>query len=180
MLKAVREAKQHAAEAHVLVLSNVVEHLDARLVREHRAQPLAHKERRQRIVVPANDDVAHRSVLRQHVQDHRQPQLTADAEHLRRTRVYVDLVPVAWRHLTIVVGVVLVSDENEHGAFGHAWADVREGGKCKVADAALFDMKDATIRYIPIGLLEDEGMGYSMDLMRAMRIWVERVVVLGR
>lgn len=80
----------------------------------------------------------------------------------------------------VVVGVVLVSNENEHGAFGHAWADVREGGKWKVADAALFGMKGATIRYIPIGLLEDEGMGYSMDLMRAMRIWVERVVVLGR
>ncbi len=80
----------------------------------------------------------------------------------------------------VVIGVVLVSDENQHGAFGHAWAEVREGGKWKVADAALFDMKRATIRYIPIGLLEDEGMGYSMDLMRAMRIWVERVVVLGR
>lgn len=79
----------------------------------------------------------------------------------------------------VVVGAVLVSDGNKFGTFGHAWAELREDGQWKVADAALFDMADVTLRYIPIGLLEDEGMGYGMDLMRAMRTWVERVVVVG-
>ena len=71
----------------------------------------------------------------------------------------------------VVVGVALVSDENSHGAFGHAWAEMLEDGKWKVADAALFDLK-ATVRYVPIGLMEDEGMGYAMDLARLMNGWV--------
>lgn len=78
----------------------------------------------------------------------------------------------------VVLGVALVSEEQGHGAFGHAWAEMLEDGKWKVADAALYGLK-STVRYLPIGLMEDEGMGYAMDLMRSMNIWVDRVVVLG-
>jgi transglutaminase-like putative cysteine protease len=78
----------------------------------------------------------------------------------------------------VMIGVVLVSDDRNHGAFGHAWAEVLEDGKWKVADAALFDWKNAA-RYLPIGLMEDEGMGFSMDLVRILQIWIDRVVVLG-
>jgi len=78
----------------------------------------------------------------------------------------------------VVIGVVLVSEEQKFGAFGHAWAEVLEDGQWKVADAALHEWK-ATARYLPIGLVEDEGMGYAMDLVRIMRVWIDRVVVLG-
>jgi transglutaminase-like putative cysteine protease len=78
----------------------------------------------------------------------------------------------------VVMGVALVSDENSHGAFGHAWSEMFEDGQWKVADAALAGLKP-TVRYLPVGLMEDEGMGYAMDLMRIMQIWIERVVVLG-
>jgi hypothetical protein len=78
----------------------------------------------------------------------------------------------------VVLGVALVSDEKGHGAFGHAWAETLEQGKWSVADAALFEL-DAAVRYVPIGLLEDEGMGYSMDLVRTMQMWIDRVIVLG-
>ena len=30
-----------------------------------------------------------------------------------------------------------------------------------------------------MGVLDDEGMGYAMDLARLMNGWVERLVVLG-
>jgi transglutaminase-like putative cysteine protease len=78
----------------------------------------------------------------------------------------------------VVLGVALVSEENRHGAFGHAWAELFEDGKWQVADAALSGAKP-TVRYLPIGLIEDEGMGYAMELMRVMQIWIERVEVLG-
>lgn len=78
----------------------------------------------------------------------------------------------------VVIGVVLVSEEQKHGAFGHAWAELLEDGEWKVADAALHDW-EATARYLPLGLVEDEGMGYTMDLVRIMRVWIDRVVVLG-
>lgn len=78
----------------------------------------------------------------------------------------------------VVLGVALVSEQKKHAAFGHAWAELFESGKWQVADAALFDLK-ADVRHLPVGVIEDEGMGYAMDLMRIMQIWVERVVVLG-
>jgi transglutaminase-like putative cysteine protease len=78
----------------------------------------------------------------------------------------------------VVVGVALVSSEKDFGTFGHAWTELLEDGKWQVADAALFDL-EATVRYLPLGLIEDEGMGYAMELMRLMDIWIDRVVVLG-
>jgi len=78
----------------------------------------------------------------------------------------------------VAIGVALVSEDGELGTFGHAWAEILENGKWEVADAALHGL-DGTVRYLPLGLLEDEGMGYSMDLIRTMRIWIDRVVVLG-
>jgi transglutaminase-like putative cysteine protease len=78
----------------------------------------------------------------------------------------------------VALGVALVSQQQNHAAFGHAWAELLEDGQWKVADAALHGVK-AEVRYVPIGLMEDEGMGYSMGLLRPMQRWVNRVVVLG-
>lgn len=78
----------------------------------------------------------------------------------------------------VVVGVALVSEGKTHGAFGHAWSEFLEDGEWQVADAALVQAK-ATVRYLPIGLFEDEGLGYAMNLLRLMQIWIDRVVVLG-
>jgi transglutaminase-like putative cysteine protease len=78
----------------------------------------------------------------------------------------------------VVVGVAVVSVGKDFGAFGHAWAEVLQDGKWQVADAALFG-QEGVVRYLPLGLLEDEGMGYGMDLMRLIQIWVDRVVLLG-
>ena len=82
------------------------------------------------------------------------------------------------RPARVTLGVALLSEENRHGAFGHAWAEILEDGQWKVADAALLDAP-ATVRYLPMGVLDDEGMGYSMELARLLNGWVERVVVLG-
>jgi hypothetical protein len=78
----------------------------------------------------------------------------------------------------VVLGVVLMSDGKGIGAFGHAWTEMLEDGRWQVADAALLEA-DRPVRYLPVGLLEDEGMGYAMDLVRVMRFWVDRVEVLG-
>jgi hypothetical protein len=78
----------------------------------------------------------------------------------------------------VAVGVVLVSTGRKHEAFGHAWAEFLEDGKWQVGDAALLDL-DATVRYLPLGVIEDEGLGYAMNLMDLMRIWIDRVHILG-
>jgi transglutaminase-like putative cysteine protease len=78
----------------------------------------------------------------------------------------------------VVVGVALVSDGKDFAAFGHAWAETLEDGKWVVADAAMRGFTQ-TVRYVPVGLIEDEGMGYSMGLAGLTRKWIRRVVVLG-
>jgi transglutaminase-like putative cysteine protease len=78
----------------------------------------------------------------------------------------------------VVLGVALISHGKSIGAFGHAWTEMLEDGRWQVADAALLDLEQP-VRYLPIGLMEDEGMGYTMDLMRVMRGWVDRVEILG-
>ena len=78
----------------------------------------------------------------------------------------------------VVIGIALVSNNNDHAAIGHAWTEVLEGGKWVIADAALNGL-DQTVRYIPVGLIEDESMGYKMGLAALTRRWVQKVEVLG-
>jgi transglutaminase-like putative cysteine protease len=78
----------------------------------------------------------------------------------------------------VVVGVALIDEAGKLGAFGHAWAERRAGDRWVVADATL-EAGDDRVRYLPIGYVEDEGVGYATSLMRHMRAWVSKVVVLG-
>jgi len=80
----------------------------------------------------------------------------------------------------VALGVALITEGNRHGAYGHAWAELLENGKWTVADAALIDSgTKGTVRYLPMGVLDDEGMGYTMNLAQLVNNWVDRVVVLG-
>jgi hypothetical protein len=78
----------------------------------------------------------------------------------------------------VVVGIVLISRDTEHQAFGHAWAEMLEDGEWVVADAALRS-HTYIVRYLPLALIEDEGTGYKMAVAGAARRWVQRVEVLG-
>jgi len=78
----------------------------------------------------------------------------------------------------VVVGVALVANGKDYGAYGHAWTEMLENGKWVVADASLLEVAP-NARYLPIGLVEDEGMGFKMALAELSSQWIERLVVLG-
>lgn len=78
----------------------------------------------------------------------------------------------------VAVGVALMSDGTDHVAAGHAWAELRDGDRWVVADAALHDI-GKSVRYVPIGILEDEGMGYMMALASLSQRWIQRIEILG-
>ena len=78
----------------------------------------------------------------------------------------------------VMVGIALLSAGNDFAAYGHAWTEMQEGGKWVVADAAMLEMA-ASVRYIPMGLMEDEGMGYVMSLAGLSNQWIQKVKVLG-
>ena len=78
----------------------------------------------------------------------------------------------------VVVGIVLLRFDTRYGAYGHAWAEVLVDGRWVAADAAL-TAEHARVRYLPFGVLENEGMGYALDAARLTPVWVQRVEVLG-
>jgi len=78
----------------------------------------------------------------------------------------------------VALGVALVAEAQRFGAYGHAWAELQIGGKWVVADAALAKTK-RPVWYLPIGVLQDEGMGYALDVAGLTPVWVQRIEVLG-
>lgn len=78
----------------------------------------------------------------------------------------------------VVVGVALVANGKDYGAYGHAWAEMLENGMWVVADASLLEAAP-NARYLPFGLVEDEGMGFKMSLAGLSGQWIQKLVVLG-
>jgi hypothetical protein len=64
----------------------------------------------------------------------------------------------------LVVGMVIVRPADRYATYGHAWAELREGDRWVVADAALGSAA-AQARYVPLGLLEDEGPGFLLQVL---------------
>lgn len=78
----------------------------------------------------------------------------------------------------VAVGVALVAHGKDYGAYGHAWTEMLENGQWVVADASLLEAAP-NARYLPFGLVEDEGLGFKMSLAGLSGQWIEKLVVLG-
>ena len=77
----------------------------------------------------------------------------------------------------VVMGVLLVDEHDTSQAYGHAWTEVFDGAGWQIADATLPD-RDAVgirLRYLPLLSLDDEGPGYSLDMMRIARVQPARI-----
>jgi hypothetical protein len=79
----------------------------------------------------------------------------------------------------VVLGLALVRRDSNYMAYGHAWAELLTAGQWVVADSALARLGDP-VRYLPFGVLENEGMGFAHDVARLTPVWVQEIEVLGR
>jgi transglutaminase-like putative cysteine protease len=77
----------------------------------------------------------------------------------------------------VVVGVAIVPTPTGHEAWGHAWTELYEGGRWQLADSALATTS-AEVRYVPYGLLENEGPGFMSSLGAMLTRSVQRVTFL--
>lgn len=77
----------------------------------------------------------------------------------------------------VVLGVAVSTRDGEVAAYGHAWSEISVAGKWQLADAALVRLA-ASIRYLPLGVLDNEGPGYAISLMQLMPAWVKLVTIL--
>lgn len=78
----------------------------------------------------------------------------------------------------VAFGFVLLEHDGHYATFGHAWAESREAEHWVVADAAMRKYPGVA-RYLPLGVLNDEGPGFEMSVMRLTPAWVERVTIRG-
>ena len=77
----------------------------------------------------------------------------------------------------VVIGTLLLDTESEPQAFGHAWTEIHDGSDWRIRDATL-PMEDSAgrnITYLPLGILDDEGPGYSISLIRSVSMMPSRI-----
>lgn len=67
----------------------------------------------------------------------------------------------------VTLGVVLIDQHTGVSAYGHAWTEIFVDGGWQVADATRLsaDKSVRGVRYLPLGGLDNEGLGYAMSLL---------------
>lgn len=77
----------------------------------------------------------------------------------------------------VVFGNLVLQSRADLYAFGHAWTEIHDGEKWQIHDATLpgNDTPDVRVRYIPLGLLRDEGPGYPFSLMEVVDAMPSRI-----
>ena len=77
----------------------------------------------------------------------------------------------------LVLGVVLMTSEDDIDGFGHAWTEVYHEGEWQLLDGTAPASQDpeGDKFYLPLMVLENEGPGYRMDFMRLMYVQPSRI-----
>jgi hypothetical protein len=88
------------------------------------------------------------------------------------------LARAAGRPARVALGLLVVRVDGEPLAFGHAWAELHDGGRWTPVDATPVADEEEVLARVPLLLLADEGPGYVVGIARQMqRTWVRRVEV---
>jgi transglutaminase-like putative cysteine protease len=78
----------------------------------------------------------------------------------------------------VAVGLVLIGHDGRYAAYGHAWAETREAGHWVVADSTR-GQDQLVVRYLPLGIINDEGPGFQLPLMRLTPAMIQRLAIVG-
>ncbi len=80
------------------------------------------------------------------------------------------------RPARVVLGVLIV-DENEPQAYGHAWTQVWQEGGWQLLDATepQRNVDSANLYYIPLGLIEDESPAFAINMVRITMRFPSRI-----
>jgi transglutaminase/protease-like cytokinesis protein 3 len=70
----------------------------------------------------------------------------------------------------VVIGTVILEENSQITAFGHAWIEVSQNDKWQILDAALINSEASQLFYLPASALENEGPGYGLSLAKATNL----------
>ena len=77
----------------------------------------------------------------------------------------------------VIVGTVIVEYESGVEAYGHAWTEMWLDGRWYRVDAAMHEAKALKKFYLPAHIMDNEGIGYSVDLTKAILNMPEQITV---
>jgi len=77
----------------------------------------------------------------------------------------------------IAAGIVIVRIGDKLGAFGHAWAETHDGSQWRPIDPTDIEGGEP-LAYVPDGIMENEGPGYTFGLAWIYKRGIERIVVV--
>jgi hypothetical protein len=103
---------------------------------------------------------------------------TREGDCTEHTVLLMALLRMFGNPARMVVGVKLLEAENHYLAFGHAWVEYFHQGGWQAADPTLAVEVDST--YIPVGILEQEGLNFRMGLISLIQRMPYRIELAGR
>lgn len=82
----------------------------------------------------------------------------------------------------LVLGNLIIETPDELLAFGHAWTEIHDGERWWIHDATIArdEVGEARLRYIPDGLLRDEGPGYALSMFEVINAMPSRISGVGQ
>ncbi len=78
----------------------------------------------------------------------------------------------------LMIGTVILEEEGQVTAFGHAWTEVWHQDKWQIMDAALYRAEADKLFYLPAGKLANEGPGFGMALLSAGLLLPNKIIGL--
>ena len=69
----------------------------------------------------------------------------------------------------VVLGTVILNDDDKLAAYGHAWTEVWYEKQWHIVDAALYPQAGSGVFYMPGAALDNEGLGFIMSLAYAIQ-----------
>ncbi|MEP1554771.1 MAG: transglutaminase-like domain-containing protein [Paraglaciecola sp.] len=78
----------------------------------------------------------------------------------------------------LIMGTVIIEQENNVSSYGHAWAEVYSDDKWHLVDAALYGSEAKHHFYLPASELQNEGPGYVMSIARGAALMSEEITNL--
>lgn len=79
----------------------------------------------------------------------------------------------------VVLGTVVMEEDDSVNSFGHAWVEAHHQNTWHTLDAALYPSASQTIFYLPSGVLENEGPGFTMSVINSISQMPVKIANLG-
>ncbi|MDO6566369.1 transglutaminase-like domain-containing protein [Alteromonas sp. 1_MG-2023] len=75
----------------------------------------------------------------------------------------------------VIIGTVIVEQDDNVNAFGHAWTEIWHNDQWHIVDSALYRLEATQHFYLPGSELDNEGPGYGMGLINALVFMPEQL-----